>query len=296
MTIAVTGAGGLLGRAIVDHLRRAGFPVLVLSGSLASSADYEVRRWRADCSWEQSAEMLRGATALVHAAAHIPRNQKDPDEARACAEVNALGTLQLLRASEAAGLTRFIFISGANILRLQERPVHEDDAIGCEHAPYYLGSKVLGEIYVRSWSSQALRTLTLRPSAIYGPGMVSGVFPLFIEQLRSGKPIVLKNGGSYRADFIWRDDVASLVAQALQGAQVGEVNLGSGQAHSLLEVAQLLCEVLNADPRLITVEPATDSAGSAGFSAVDISRAQRLFGFRPVSLKQGLELWLARRS
>lgn len=296
MAIAVTGAGGLLGRAIVDRLRQAGFPVLALSGSLAGSSDYEVRRWRAECSWEQSAEMLRGATALVHAAAHIPRNQKDPEEARACFEVNALGTLGLLRAGEAAGLTRFIFISGANILRSQTRPVHEDDAIGCEHAPYYLGSKVLGEIYVRSWPSRTLRTLTLRPSSIYGPGMVSGVFPLFIERLRSGKPIVLKNGGSYRADFIWRDDVAALVAQALQGAEAGEVNLGSGQAHSLLEVAQLLCEILPADPSLITMEPVTDSAAPAGFSAVDIRRAQRLFAFRPMSLKQGLELWLARRS
>ena len=46
MAIAVTGAGGLLGRTIVDRLRQAGFPVLALSGSLASSADYEVRRWR----------------------------------------------------------------------------------------------------------------------------------------------------------------------------------------------------------------------------------------------------------
>jgi nucleoside-diphosphate-sugar epimerase len=264
-----------------------------MSSTLPAAEGARVRRWQATQGWRETAAILRGIDAVVHAAAHIPPDQADPDEARTCLEVNALGTLNLLRAAENAGLQRFIFISTANVLKPQARPVSEDDPIGGEQAPYYLGSKVVAEVFVRSFRERGLRTLILRPSSIYGPGTRGGVLSTFADRLRAGEPIVLHHGGRYRADYVWRADVVGLVGAAVDSDRVGEVNVGSGRATPLTEVAAILCRVLRADPRLIVVEPdgATALVG-AGFSAVDITRAQQWFGFQPMGLAEGLERWL----
>jgi nucleoside-diphosphate-sugar epimerase len=293
MRVAVTGAGGFLGEAVVRHLRNAGHRVIALSSTLSPTPHDDVRAWRAEQAWDLTAAALEGADAIIHAAAHIPHDQRDPNEARTCLEVNALGTLSLLRASEKVGVHRFILVSGANILKARVRPVHENDPIGCERAPYYLGSKLMAEIYVRSFQARGLKRLILRPSSIYGPNLKVGVLFSFAERLRAGLPIVLTDGGRHRADFIWRDDVALVIVKAIESTRSGVVNLGSGEAMSLVDVARMMCEILGASPDLIKIGSPGDGSGISGFSAVDIRRARRWFGYEPLSLRDGLRLWLA---
>ena len=91
-----------------------------------------------------------------------------------------------------------------------------------------------------------------------------------------------------------RDDVAKVLCEAVVGQQKGEVNLGSGQATSVLDVAKLLLEIFNADPRLIENATMGSPFASEGFSPVDITRARDWFGFHPTSLRDGLERWLSR--
>ncbi len=294
MRVAITGAGGLLGGAVLLRLLESGHEVVALSGSLDAAIGAEVVRWDAKQDWERTAEALRQVEVVVHAGAHIPRDHSDSTEAVQCFEVNALGTLNLLRASERSGVRRFIYVSGANVLSPRSEFVKEDDPVGCEHSPYYLGSKVLGEIYVRAAMARGLNGLVVRPSSIYGPGMMAGVLWNFAEQIQRGAPISLQNGGRFRADYVWRDDVAKVLCEAVVGQQKGEVNLGSGQATSVLDVAKLLLEIFNADPRLIENATMGSPFASEGFSPVDITRARDWFGFHPTSLRDGLERWLSR--
>lgn len=273
------------------RLRASGHEAVAFSGSLGASVGSEIVRWDALKDWESTADALRQVEVIVHAGARIPRDQCDPAEASRCFEVNSLGTLNLLRASERAGVRRFIYVSGANVLSPRLEFVREDDPVGCEHSPYYLGSKVLGEIYVRAAMARGLDGLIVRPSSIYGPGMRAGVIWNFAERIRNGVHVHLKDGGRFRADYVWRDDVAAVVCDAAIGCHQGVVNVGSGCANSVLEVARLLIDLFGMDPGLIVIEATSQQERIPGFAAVDITRARDWFGVRPVLLRDGLNLW-----
>jgi UDP-glucose 4-epimerase len=291
MRIAITGAGGLLGGAVLRRLLDEGHEALALSRSLEDAIDFEVVPWDAADPWQVTAEPLRHADVLIHSAAHIPRDHRDAAEALRCIEVNAIGTLNLQRAAEHAGVGRFIYVSGANVLSPRAEMVREDDPVGCEHAPYYLGSKLLGEVYVRAALARGMDGLIVRPSSIYGPGMRTGVLQTFARSLMDGEPIRLMDGGCFRADYVWREDVASVLVAAVTGSHRGVVNLGSGQSTTVSEVAHLLCDVLGADPELIEVEAPRGATEARGFGPVDISRAGDWFDFHPKALRDGLSLW-----
>lgn len=293
MKVAVTGAGGFLGAAVVRCMVASGREVLALSGSLDTMTGVEVVRWDATQDWLNTAEALRHVEVVVHAGAHIPRDHNDVSAAVQCFEVNALGTLNLLRASEFAGVRRFIYVSGSNVLKPRSAFVQENDPIGCEHSPYYLGSKVVGEIYVRARMARGLNGLIVRPSSIYGPGMRAGVLSNFATRIKNGLPITLQNGGQFRADYVWYEDVAKILCKAALGQQQGEVNLGSGQATSVLDVATLLLEIFGKDVSLIEYEAMDSQAGNRGFAPVDLTRASDWFDFQPTSLRDGLTRWFA---
>jgi nucleoside-diphosphate-sugar epimerase len=288
--VAVTGAGGLLGGAVCQRLLEADHDVIALSGSIYSIATLRAVHWDARQDWKVTAKSLHRVDAIVHTAAYIPINHNEAEEAQICFEVNSLGTLNLLRAAELAKVKRFIYVSGSNALNPRSDFVKEFDPVGCEHSPYYLGSKILGEIYVRARIARGLSGLIIRPSSIYGPGMKVGVLCSCAERIRMGLPIELHNNGRFRADFVWRDDVAKVLCAAAVGQQVGEVNLGSGEAVSVFEAVKLILEIFNADENLINFVPNSGSSG-LGFPPVDISRARSWFNFNPTSLQDGLVNW-----
>lgn len=293
MRVAITGAAGLLGSAVLQRLRNAQHEVIALSSSKREITEAELVPWDATQNWRRTAEALRRVDVVIHSAAYIPRDNSDATEAARCLEVNALGTLQLLLAAKQAMVRRFIYVSGANILRPRSDSIQEDDPLGCEHAPYYLGSKALGELYVRAEFARGLDGLIVRPSSIYGPGARTGVIWAIANNLRANIPVCLHDGGQFRADYVWRDDVAEVLCDAVTGSHRGVVNLGSGKSYTVIEVAKILCEILHADQKLIKLEAPSRQNVALGFLAVDISRAREWFGFEPTELSLGLRRWFS---
>ncbi len=294
MRIAVTGAGGLLGRAVARRLIESGDEVVALSSSINAINDIKVVAWNALQDWRLTAKNLDCVDAIIHVGAHIPVDHNCADEALKCFEVNAYGTLNLLRASELAGVGRFIYISGANILTPRMAFVQEDDPVDCSYSPFYLGSKVLGEIYVRSKIVRGLNGLIVRPSTIYGPGMTKGALWGFAEKIKNKTPIILQDGGRFRSDYVWRDDVARVLCEAVHNNRTGDVNLGSGEAKSILDVAILILKILNGDKSLIKFSAIQNKGYISGFSPVNIERARRWFNFEPVMLQEGLTRWIGK--
>ena len=96
----------------------------------------------------------------------------------------------------------------------------------------------------------------LRYFNVYGPRQsvtnpYTGVIPMFCTRIRSGRPIPLYEHGVPVRDFVHVDDVvaANVAALSLTDA-VNIVNVGSGTALSLREVAEILCSVLGAAPNV----------------------------------------------
>lgn len=284
--VVVTGASGFIGRRLIERLSSEGTAVRALvrdPSALGALPGVEVVRWEIG-----SPPPLDGVSAVVHAAAYRPPRFGDPTEAGRCMEFNALGTLALVEAAVEAGVRRFVYLSAGNVYVPRGRPSSEEDPIWPSHrAPYYLGSKICGEFFVSAASDAGrIDAISLRPSAVYGPGMPAGLVPTFLAGLRAGTGITVADGGLYAADLVHVDDVVSAIVTSLTAPVRGPYNIGSGATVTALQVAEVACDLLGIERRAIDVLPPRKDP--PGFAALDITRARADLGFDPRPFRLGL--------
>lgn len=172
-----------------------------------------------------------------------------------------------------------------------------------EHAPVggetvYALTKVDQERLVLMWGRQTgIPTVALRYSCTYGPRQsifnpYTGVIAIFCTRLLNGLPPVLYEDGAQTRDFSFVEDIARanlLVAttDALDGLPV---NVGSGKAASIREVAELISGAL--DIRIEAVAQGEFQPGEMRHLTSDTTRISEI-GYKPqVDLAKGIELYL----
>jgi len=233
------------------------------------------------------ASALDGCETLVHLAAHIPADHADPAEAERCWRTNALGTLRLAEAAVHAGVRRLIQTTSANAYAAWESMPSETAAMVPRSRGYYLGSKILQEVYAREICDGGRVPLaTLRLGSVYGPGQRTGAVAALADALLSRRPVTLRDGGRFAADFVHVDDVVAALMIAVEGRYDEPFNVGSGVRTSILGLARMLVSELGVSDRLIHLEPERPD-GDAGFPALCIARMQAL-GYSPRKLEVGL--------
>ena len=163
----------------------------------------------------------------------------------------------------------------------------------------YALTKVDQEKLVLSWGRQTgTPTVALRYSCTYGPRQsifnpYTGVIAIFATRLLNGQPPVLYEDGEQTRDFCYVGDVAraNLLAATTDGLDGLPVNVGSGRATTIRQVAGMVSEVLG-----IEVEPVARGEfrpGEMRHLISDISRAAAA-GYEPrVELADGVERYLS---
>jgi uncharacterized protein YbjT (DUF2867 family) len=208
--ILLTGATGNVGSALLGRLVADGQPVRALVRDPRRLGPDRVRVQialgdLADASSFRHA--LRGVKTVIHLAAAIRDQER---QGATIEEVNALGTLRLVRAAERAGVERFVFFSALGTsLHSQSR---------------FFRAKAQAELAVEE---SPLRTTVFTPSIIYSPGD-----PWITLLGRLAMLPVVPISGSGRAVYepIWSHDAASAVVSLLQ-------QNGSAPQHRRLELA-----------------------------------------------------------
>jgi nucleoside-diphosphate-sugar epimerase len=84
------------------------------------------------------------------------------------------------------------------------------------------------------------------------------------------------------------EDVIQATWQVIEHSASGIYNIGSGQSHSILEVAQIIAEFTCANPDLLQVQP-HNVATPSGFSSLDVTKARTELGYDPTPLRAGLK-------
>jgi dTDP-L-rhamnose 4-epimerase len=143
---------------------------------------------------------------------------------------------------------------------LEPQPVQEDAALAPRSV--YAATKVHQEHLAFVAMNEGGPAVTaLRYHNVYGPRMprdtpYAGVASLFRSQLAAGmSPHVYEDGGQTR-DFVYVRDVARANVLALERDEpaVGAYNIGSGEPHTVLELATALTRALGAPPPVVTQE------------------------------------------
>ena len=294
----VTGGAGFIGSHIVRRLAARGAQVRVLDNfetgrreNLAGVSGVDVvegdLRSAADC-----ARAVRGIRLVLHQGAlpSVPRSIEDPTSSH---EVNATGTLNLLRAAVAAKVERVVYASSSSVYgpepTLPRRECQRPHPI----SPYAV-SKLAGEHYCRAFfESYGLATVALRYFNVFGPGQRSdsayaAVIPRFVSALARGERPVIFGDGRQTRDFTYVDDVvdANLLALSSPGAPGNVYNVAAGRGISVNELFALVAGVMNSS---LTPSYAAPRTGDVRDSIADASAAERDLGFRPkVSVEEGI--------
>ncbi len=298
--IAITGGTGFVGRRLTEKLIRRQQKVVLLSRRRdetychrADPGHIEYRYWNAS-----SGELppLEGVERVIHLAAYIPKNYSDASEAQACVQTNVMGTLALMLSAEKFGCAHVTIMSSGNVYKQQAASASElSPTYPDQRSSFYLGSKLLGEIWGSHFATRGLKALVLRPSAIYGPGMKGGIVRLLIDRLRAGEEVVLQNQGRYSSDLVYVDDVVNACLMGSTHQSTGILNVGAGEATTIAQLARVVSKTLGVSfEELISLQPANSS--DEGFSALDVGTLIATLGLYPTKLDDGIAKMIAEES
>jgi len=259
MKVLVTGARGLIGRALVERLEAAGHQTEELAG--------DVRR-RFDTSFE--------ADAVVHLAGIL--KPSEGDSPRQTFDVNVIGTANALAYCERSG-ARMLLASSAAVYRPTEPgAVVDEDAELDPRAPYAL-SKWLAERLCEQWAEEkGGRAVALRVFNVYGPGQpLPFIVPYVVDCVRRGQAVALRSPEAVR-DFVHVDDVATAFFAAVDSDLRGYavLNIGSGVGTSVRELAELTFRVAETPPAI-----EADAGAERAAVVADIARAATELDWRP---------------
>lgn len=288
--MAVTGVAGFIGSHVAEALLDTGAEVVGIDAFVGFDGAAHKHRNLAgliarpgftfhELDLREAAldSVLDGVDTVVHEAAlaGLPTSWSDVDAYVRC---NVTATSRLIEACQRRGVSRFVQASTSS--------VYGRDAVGDETqetrpiSPYGV-SKLAAENLVQAHVViNDFPATILRYFSIYGPRQRPDMaYQIFIESLRSGRPLTVFGDGRQSRSNTYVGDCVDGTIRAIDGGHVGEVyNLGGGVTLELLEAIDIIARALDVQPR-ITHAPARP--GDQRVTSADFSKAWETFGYRP---------------
>ncbi len=264
-TLALTGATGFIGAALLKRLLSAGWTVHALCRSAPprsrSGQSDAGLRWFQGCLEDPVSlrRLVDGATAVVHCAGAI--RGASPAQFN---QVNVEGVARLVQAArELHPLPRLVLISS---LAAREPQLS-----------HYAASKRAGENVLRSTAGD-MRWTALRPPAVYGPGDRE-TLPLVKCMQRGWAPVLGELTSRFSLLFV--EDLADAVRNLLEMTECPpgpfEIHDGRPEGYSWEEIIHTVARIIRKPVRRLRVPVAVlQAAGLANLFGA------RLFGYRPM--------------
>ena len=313
MRALVTGGAGFIGSTLVDRLLAEGHAVDVIddlsTGSLSNLADargtqgYEMTFHRLDIREPAVVELLahRRPEVIFHLAAQadvrvsVQRPVFD-------AEVNLIGTLNVLEGARVAGSRKVVFAaSGGTLYGEPEKiPVPESHPQR-PLSPYGVAKKAACAYLAAYRELYGIEFTALALANIYGPRQdphgEAGVVAIFAGRLLAGEACTIFGDGNQTRDFVYVDDVVDAFARAAHKGSGLLMNVGTGIETSVNELYATMAAAAGSDLPAVYAPP---RAGELARSALDPSRAEIHLGWKAwTTMDEGAAevlRWFAARS
>jgi nucleoside-diphosphate-sugar epimerase len=300
----VTGGAGFIGSHLVEALLAGGCRVTVLddlsSGSERNlpAAHAALRFIRGDIRDRRAVEQaVAGCDAVFHLAAvvSVPKTTQDPIGS---AEVNEIGSLNVLEAARCAGVKRFVFASSSAVYGDDPRLPKDEDMQPKPLTPYAV-QKLSVEYHARVYSAlYGLPSASLRFFNVFGPRQdpsspYSGVISIFMTRALSGEPPMIHGDGCQSRDFVFVADVVqALIGAATSPSAAGRVfNVGTGRSITINALWETVAALFGSAAKPVHGPP---RPGDVPQSVSAIDAAAMELGFAPrVSFEKGLEMTMA---
>jgi UDP-glucose 4-epimerase len=261
--VLVTGANGYLGRAVVHLLSTAGHEPIAMVRKRSSPSQTAVRV--ADLLDDAALrEALDGAEAVCHLAG-LTRARESMTEPLRYFRVNTGGTVALLEAISAAGVSRIVFASTGSIYGTPERQPMTESLPDAPPHPY-AASKLAAEWALHAQAGAGrLSVAVLRLTNVAG-GVdpdPTRLIPRTFAAALNGSALEVNGDGSAIRDYLHIDDAAAAFVTCLEQTPPGGFErylIGSGQGSSILDVVAAVEQQTGRRIQLIHRPPAPEPA------------------------------------
>jgi UDP-glucose 4-epimerase len=295
----VTGGAGFIGSHLTDALLAAGHDVVVLDDvTTGSRANLDPRAKLHEGSILDEAALagaMAGVAGCFHLAA-VSSVERCENEIVAAHRVNLEGSLRVFAAALAAGIpvvyasTAAVYGDAAAMPACEDGPARPIGFYGAAKLATEQGARLIG-------ARSGLRSIGLRYFNVYGPRQdpaspYSGVIARYSGQARRGDTLSVLGSGEQTRDFVAVADIVatSLAAIGQASAAAPVVNVGTGRATRIVDLARMVCAAYGLDAdRHVRFGPARDS--DIAHSVADTRRLRAALGFVPSTpLADGLRL------
>ena len=273
MRLLVTGATGFIGARTAPLLADR-HDVICLARDAGAVSDPRIETIACDLNDFDTKRLPQRVDAVLHMA-QSARYREFPDGAAEVFAVNVHATARLLDYAMKAGAERFCLVSSGTVYEPYEGRMHEDAAL----APTSLNgaSKLAGELVTRPYKD-AMRVSALRLFFPYGPNQQQRLVPDLIARIRDGRPVTVTGGEGLKICPTYVDDIAGLIALALEEAWQGPVNVAAPEGVTIRRAAERIGEALGLGVNYVE-EPGTPAVVMPDTSL--LARLAPTFAFTP---------------
>jgi nucleoside-diphosphate-sugar epimerase len=308
-TAFVTGGSGFIGGRLIERLVADGVGVRALARSDSSTAAVEAHGAEAVRGDLSDVDALTAGAQGCDTTYHLAANVEIWGPWENFVRDNVTGTKNVLDASRAAGVLRFVHCGteAALIAGVPLRSVDETAPLRPDSPAPYPSTKARAEQTVRDANGNGFETVVVRPRFVWGAGDTT-LLPSMVDMVRSGK-FAWIGGGKQLTDVTHVDNVVEgLVLGARKGRGGEAYFVTDGEPVEFREFVTALldtqgvsapsrsiptwvagpvaaaCEALWRALSLSGAPPLTRFAYwiSSQECTIDISKARRELGYRPI--------------
>ena len=251
MKVFLTGGTGFIGGEVARQLRARGEEVVCLArdpGRAGALTALGCELVTGDLGDEAAIRAgIEGCDAVVHAAAMyevgIPASKRP-----AMYDANVAGTERVLRAAQAAGIAKVVYVSTVGVFGNTRHEVVDEsyEHPGKEFTSYYEETKLEAHRIAKRLAAEGLPCTIVQPGGVYGPGDTSQVADL-LEQFLSGK-LPLMPFPELGICLAHVEDVGAGILAALDKGRPGEAYVLSGPATTMREAIEVVARLSGRKP------------------------------------------------
>jgi len=295
LKILVTGGAGFIGSNLVDALVERGDEVVVidnLSTGRRENLNPHIKFYETSIGDPGLADIFEKEKPdiVCHHAAQIDL-RRSVNEPLFDAEVNILGSLNVIVNSIRSGVRKFVYASTGGAIYGEPHYLPVDENHPINPVSQYGVSKHTVEHYLHLYALQhELNYVALRYPNVYGsrqnPFGEAGVVAIFAHQMLGGKQPTIFGPGDKTRDYTHVSDIVEANILAIERGRNLICNIGTGVETSDQDIFNAIARALgySSSPLYTSVRP-----GEIQRICLDWSKADRELGWRPkTTLKDGI--------
>ena len=238
--VLVTGGAGFVGSHLCERLIKKGYEVFSLDNYFTGSKTNHIKGVTyIEGETKDIKKLVDFTPDMIYHLGEYSRVEQSFEDIEIVYRLNKLGTFEVLQ---------FACKFGCKILYAGSSTKFGDGGLGRDASPYAWTKATNTELvknYGRWYNVPYAITYFYN---VYGPreiatGKYATLIALFAEKMKKGEPLTVVSPGTQKRNFTYIDDIIDALIKVGEEGYGDEFGIGSGEAYSILEVAEMFLEM-----------------------------------------------------